>query len=129
GSRPLYLHERGSGSGRLLAARALTQIGRRALNVELRPWSQADRAATAQAALRLLTREARLTGAGMVIGPIEHLLETPGLVDELPSDLPVVLIGSESWDPQWSRRLPLRLDVPEVTLSERAALWRNELGD
>ncbi len=128
-SGPVYLQERGSGSGRLLAAGALAELGHGVLNVELRAWPETDRAGAARTALRLLTREARLLGAGLVLGPIEHLLTAPGLLDELADDVPVLLVGSESWDPQWSRQLPPRIEVPEVTLAERTRMWREELGE
>ncbi|MPV48649.1 AAA family ATPase [Pseudactinotalea sp. HY160] len=125
GANPVYVREHGTGSGRLLAAGALERVGRGVLNVELPPWPDADRA---REALRLLTREARLAGAGLVLGPVDRLLLAPGLLDELAADVPVCLIGSESWDPRWSRRLPLRIDAPETTLAERTALWAEQLG-
>jgi len=40
----------------------------------------------------------------------------------------VLLVGMASWDPRWSVRSPLTLDVPVPDRAERLASWRRELG-
>jgi AAA+ superfamily predicted ATPase len=81
--------------------------------------------------ISVLGREALLRGASLVISPIEafgarsaelifHLTRLP---------VPVVLTGTTTWDPDWSDRVPLIVEASRLTLEERAAMWRRELGD
>ena len=46
-----------------------------------------------------------------------------------PEPLPLLLVGSCSWDPAWSARVPLLVDVPKSTLTERGMLWRDVFAD
>lgn len=118
-----YLREPATGSGRALAVGALRAIGREVLHVDLA--ALAAEAGAAELA-RLVARESRLLGAGLVAGPVEAL--TPSLLDALTAtDSPVLLVGDRSWDPRWSAQVPLLLDVPQSTVAERSALWRAEL--
>ncbi len=124
GEHLVYLREDATSSGRLLAAQALAAGGRGVVSAVL-PGGMP--AAEVAAAVGLLVREARLRGAGLVLGPVGELVAQPGLVDSLGGDLPVFLVGTDSWDPAWSRRIPLRWQVPASTVAEREALWAAEL--
>lgn len=44
------------------------------------------------------------------------------------ADVPLLLVGSTTWDPQWSTRSPLLADAPVLGGQERLALWERELG-
>src|SRR5690606_36437010 len=70
GVRLVYLREPATGSGRALAVGALRAAGHDALHVDL-----AALAADPDAAelARLVTREVRLRGAGLVAGPVDTL--------------------------------------------------------
>lgn len=117
-----YLREEQGGAGTALAASALTRTGRGTLGVDLERLAADPNPAEA---VRVLTREARLTGAGLVCGPIDALTrekpETIRRVADAP--LPVILVGRAPWDATWSTRPPLLLHAPRVEPAARAALW------
>ncbi len=121
-----YLREPATGSGRLLAAGALRLTGTRPLLVDLtRLVREPDPARLARAAVR----EARLSGCGLVVGPVSAVGDRPGLLGLLHADpRPLLLVGDLSWDPEWSAYPPLLVDVPSSTQAERDTLWRLALG-
>ena len=41
--------------------------------------------------------------------------------------VPVLLVGSSTWDPQWSADTPLLTDAPALGGRERLELWRSVL--
>ncbi|MFT2016866.1 ATP-binding protein [Streptomyces sp. 796.1] len=118
-----YLREEQGGAGTALAAAALARAGRSVIGVDLERLA-ADPHPTD--AVRILVREARLTGAGLVGAPIDPLTrekpEVIRLVAE--AELPVVLVGRAPWDATWSARPPLLLPAPRVGPAERAELWQ-----
>ncbi|TAM82297.1 MAG: ATP-binding protein [Jatrophihabitans sp.] len=120
-----YLREPPTGSGQVLAARALAAVGLGALGVDLARLAAApDAAVVARAA----AREARLTGAGLIVVPVPPAGLPAHLAEALTADpCPVLLVGEQPWDPAWSRRRPLLVDVPPSTPGERAALWQSAL--
>ena len=72
GLRLVYLRERAGASGRSLGSTALDRRGRAAVALDLARLTAADDpVAIASAA----SREARLRGAGLVVGPVEALVE------------------------------------------------------
>ncbi|MFD8086104.1 ATP-binding protein [Kitasatospora sp. NPDC059722] len=122
-----YLREPPGGSARTLAADALCIAGRRALALDL---GQLARDPAAPGAVVAAGREAGLTGAGLVAGPVEALAaERPALLRALAA-LPcqVLLTGRVSWEPEWSSAVPLLVDVARTGAATRAALWRAALG-
>jgi hypothetical protein len=126
GVRLCYLRERPDGAGRALAAAAFAELGRPTVALDFERLSGSEDAATvALAALR----EARLRGAGLVAGPVERLLElgVPALRLFAEPDWTVVLTGARTWDPAWSRVVPLVLDVPAPTATERQRMWAQNL--
>ena len=78
----------------------------------------------------LAVREALLGGAGLVAGPIEQVAESHADVVRwlAETEIPVLLFGSSTWDPQWSTRNPLAVDAPVLTVGDRIELWARELG-
>jgi hypothetical protein len=141
GARLAYLKERPGASGRSLAAAALAQVGRPVLAVDLSRLGQAE---DVSAVARIAVREARLRGAGLVAGPVEPLTERgpqavrafaepdpPSLGrDGSPGDVPpVLLVGKRSWEPAWSRVVPVLLDAEPPSGGERAGLWRRWLAE
>ena len=67
----------------------------------------------------LKERVAALCGAGLVAGPIEQVAEPHAdVVRRLAeTDLPLLLFGTSTWDPQWSTRNPLAVDAPVLTVA------------
>jgi hypothetical protein len=137
GARLCYLREKPGSSGRNLAAAGLAAAGRPVVTLDLgRLGPNEDPLAVA----RIAMRDARLRGAGLVAGPIEALADravgavrafadpaaaAPDADAELAA--PVILIGRRSWEPSWSRDVPVLLDVDPPTSVDRADLWRSTL--
>ncbi len=127
GGLPLaYLRERPGASGRSLGWTALARLGRPCVALDLdRLAGGDDPAAIALAA----SREARLRGAGLVVGPVEALVErgAPAIraFAELPG--PVLVTGVRAWDPAWSREPPLLLDTPAPEVALRHDVWARAL--
>ncbi|MGW0508059.1 ATP-binding protein [Streptomyces olivaceoviridis] len=119
-----YLREEQGGAGTALAASALTRAGRGVLGVDL---DRLARDPNPTEAVRVLSREARLTTAGLVCAPLDALTREPDKTEiiRLVTDVPVpaVLIGRLPWDATWSSRPPLLLHAPRVEPTARAALW------
>ncbi|MDQ0821185.1 hypothetical protein QFZ79_003559 [Arthrobacter sp. V4I6] len=121
-----YLREPATGSGRALATRALSSTGHEAVLLDL------TRLAAEREPLQLVelaVREARLRGAGLVAGPLAAVADRPAVLEALHAEPhPVLLVGDAAWDPAWTTRTPLLVDVPVSTSAERSALWRTALG-
>ena len=125
-SRLAYVRERPGASGAALAASAFTGIGRPTLALDLERLRSDDDPTMVAA---LTAREAGLTGAGVVAGPVEVLfakgLPAVRAFSEMPSL--IVLVGSRSWDPAWARDVPFICDAPVPDALQRAELWRRNL--
>ncbi|MEU9965900.1 ATP-binding protein [Streptomyces malaysiensis] len=122
-----YLREDQGGAGTALGASALSRAGHGVLGLDLERLARDPQPAEA---VRILAREARLTSAGLVCGPIDALIGDKPEVIRLVADtpLPVVLAGRAPWDAAWSSRPPLLLHAPRVEPTARAALWSDAYG-
>ena len=122
----IYIRERSGASGHSLARAALARIGRPAVELDLGRLGPTDDPRTIAAAA---AREAGLLGAGLVVGPIEALVEQgPAAVRTLAeSRRGIVLIGGRAWDPAWAMEPPLLLDAPVATVAERHEMWLSSL--
>jgi len=127
GQRLIYVRETGVGIGPSVAAAAMRANGRPVLGVDLTRMSTGREPLETVA---VLGREALLRGAGIVAGPVEALSENASEVLRRIADLPlpVALVGTATWDPSWTESVPLVIDAPVLTPSERIELWRAELG-
>ena len=122
GQRLFYVRESGIGIGPALGAAALLSSGRPVLGVDL------SRMAARRAPDEIVTvlgREALLRGAGVVAGPVEALSGTGADALRMLADLPVpvTIVGTATWDPNWTDSVPLVIDAPTLTPSERVDLW------
>jgi hypothetical protein len=122
-----YLREKPGASGRSLAAAALHELGAATVALDLTRVRDEPLAELAAVAVR----EARLTGAGLVVGPIEVVAERGvGAVRAFAEQSwPTLLYGHRSWDPAWSREVPLVVDVPAPVQAARSELWSTLLPD
>jgi hypothetical protein len=121
-----YLRQPLGGAGTAIAAAAFRVLGSGALALDLTRVRTADDVETVALACG---REARLVGAGLIAGPVESLLElgtwTVAKLAEIP--WPVVLTGARAWDPMWTRRVPLTVDLEPLAPVERSRLWLGQL--
>ena len=123
GPSPLvYIRERTASVGRSWATAALDTLGRPGLGLDLSRITPGDDAAELATTA---VREARLRGATLLAGPIEAILERgPAVIRTLAeASCPVILLGTRSWDPAWSRDVPIVLDAPLLGLDERRHAW------
>src|SRR5205085_648337 len=77
----------------------------------------------------LAAREAGLTGAGIVAGPVEVLIARGLPAVRALSEMPalIVLVGARSWDPGWARDVPFICEAPIPDALQRAELRRRNL--
>ena len=127
GVQLIHLKERVAGSGAATAVAALAALGIGAVVLDLDRFAAV---ADPRTAASLAVREALLRGAGLVAGPVEHVAEAhPDVVRWLTeAEVPLLLFGASTWDPQWSTRNPLAVDAPMLTVGNRVELWARELG-
>ncbi|MFD4658600.1 ATP-binding protein [Kitasatospora sp. NPDC058444] len=126
----VHLLDRGGHAGPLAVA-ALAADGPPPLVVD----AAALAARPPEATVRVLAREARLGGGGVVLGPLDRLEperpERAALVRELCAQLagvPLVVHGPQVWDPAWAAQSPVVLTVPPPDARGRAEQWAHALG-
>ncbi len=104
----------------------MARLGRQAIALDLVRMSPADDPVLIAAAA---SREARLRGAGLVVGPVESLVERGAAAVRAFAEQPgtVILVGTRDWDPAWSREPPLIVDAPVPTVERRHELWVGSL--
>jgi len=126
GSRLAYIRERPGASGAALASSAFAQVSRPTLALDLERLRSEDDAPLVAA---LAAREAGLTGAGIVAGPVEVLIARGLPAVRAFSEMPalIVLVGARSWDPGWARDVPFVCEAPIPDAMQRAELWRRNL--
>jgi len=83
----------------------------------------------------ILGREALLTGAGLVIGPTDAItnnyqsfaIELIRLFTE--QKVPVILYGQHSFDPRWSGKVALSMQLEHLEADDRLVYWDQILTD
>jgi hypothetical protein len=125
-ARLVYVRERTASVGRAWSTAALHEARLPVLGLDLARITAGDDAAELATAA---VREARLRGAAILAGPIETIIERgPAAIRTLAeAPCPVVLLGQRSWDPAWSRDVPVVLDAPLLGLAERREAWQMAL--
>jgi hypothetical protein len=124
----LYAQERPGSAALSYLAAGLAEAGRDVLVIDLALLSggeDLDRLAAVAA------REACLHSAVLVVIHVESVSERgPAEVRRWAEPAgPVALIGSQPWDPRWSRRPPLLLEIPNLVDAERVSTWKTALGE
>ncbi|WP_406690126.1 ATP-binding protein [Saccharopolyspora sp. ID03-671] len=121
GVRLVHLH--GADGAARVALDALSVSGRAALVIDVADLSPDS--------VPVLVREAALSRAGIVLGPLEKLgPERARLLRDLvrtSERVPLLLRGTGSWDPAWSQRAPVSVRVAPPSSEERAQEWRRAL--
>ena len=125
--RLVYLRDHGRRTGSAVAAAALAATGYGVVGLDLR--RLATRPAPEEL-VRIAGREALLLGCGIVAEPVEALTDAAAdalrRLASLP--LPVLLVGDVSWDPAWSREVPLQAEAPRLAPADRERMWTTALG-
>ena len=136
GVQLFYVRERFGSAGTAMAVAALAAHGADVVGgdavpepivLDLARLSASDDAAEIAA---VAARECRLTGASLVVGPVEVLAERGASAVRAFAEVAcaVVLVGSRPWDPAWSRSVPVLIDAPMPSIEDRARVWTDELG-
>jgi hypothetical protein len=124
--RLIYLRERPGVSAPGVATAAFASLGLGTLALDLScVVTQADLSNWAT----IVGREALLTGSGVVLGPIEAALDcghqSIRAFSAIP--VPVVLHGRVTWEPSWSRTVPLTVELMTSSSSARLNQWEHSL--
>ncbi|MFI0941143.1 ATP-binding protein [Streptomyces sp. NPDC021020] len=133
GTGLVHLRSKG-GDAEGLAVAALRASGLRPLVLDAA--ALAPRAADVPDIARAAAREARLTGAGAVLGPLEALPDRPAerarVLGELCAALrgiPLFTHGGSAWDPAWAADSPVVLTVAAPSPERQTARWRHALDE
>ncbi|MFC5656003.1 ATP-binding protein [Streptomyces nogalater] len=126
------VHLRGRGDTGGLAVAALRAADLRPLVLDAA--ALARRSGDVPELARVTALEARLTGAGVVLGPLEALPDEPAerartlrtLCTAL-RGIPLLIHGTTGWDPAWAADTPVVLTVPAPSPERQAARWRHAL--
>ncbi|MEU2230932.1 ATP-binding protein [Streptomyces vietnamensis] len=131
GTGHVHLRARG-GDAAGLASAALRAAGLPALCLDAAAFGLDERAVPALA--RAVAREARLTGGGVVLGPLEALPDQPGVRDRLLRTVcatlrgvPLLTYGTSGWEPAWAADTPVTLPVATPAPGRHAERWRHAL--
>ncbi|MGW0608004.1 AAA family ATPase [Streptomyces sp. NPDC002640] len=131
GSGLVHLRSRG-GDAEGLAVAALRAAGLRPLVLDAA--ALARRPGDVPEVARLAALESRLTGGGVVLGPLEALPGEPAerartlrAVCGALRGLPLLTHGSGGWDPLWAPDSPVVLTVPAPSPERQAERWRHAL--
>ncbi|GAA3582125.1 ATP-binding protein [Kribbella ginsengisoli] len=117
--QPVYLREKPGSAAKGLAATAFAKLGLGVLSLDL---ARLPADVDAVSFARTTARHARLRSAGVLAAPVESI--RPDVLRALTvAPVPVVLIGTPTWDPSWSAVVPAVLDAPSLTASQSATLW------
>ncbi|WP_059255056.1 ATP-binding protein [Streptomyces reticuli] len=131
GTGLVHLRGRGGDAGGLAVA-ALRAAGLRPLVLDAA--ALAGRSGDVPELARVAALEARLTGAGVVLGPLDALPAEPAertrtlrAVCTALRGIPLLTHGTVGWDPAWAADTPVVLTVPAPSPERQAARWRHAL--
>ncbi|MGW4702112.1 ATP-binding protein [Streptomyces sp. NPDC004285] len=117
-----------------LGAAALRAAGLPALPLDAATLGLDERSVPGLA--RTVAREARLTGAGVLLGPLEALPDQPGVRDRMLRavctalrGLPLLTYGANGWEPAWAADTPVTLAVPVPAPGTHTERWRHALAE
>ena len=122
----VYVRERPGAAAAPLAVAAAELAGRDTLLLDLKRIRPEDDPVGLAA---IAAREARLSGAIVVAGPIEALLGRGAAAVHAfaESKATTALFGAGNWDPVWAREVPLLCEAQPIA-SERERLWASAVG-
>ncbi|WP_405423656.1 AAA family ATPase [Streptomyces erythrochromogenes] len=131
GTGHVHLRTRG-GDPEGLAVAALRARGLRPLVLD--PAALTHRAHALPALARAAAREARLLGAGVLLGPLEALPDKPDERTHVLRTLctvlrgtPLFTHGTSGWEPAWAAATPVSLTVAAPSPDRQAVRWQHAL--
>ncbi|MFD5623003.1 ATP-binding protein [Streptomyces yangpuensis] len=131
GTGHVHLRTRG-GDPEGLAAAALRARGLGLLVLD--PVALTHRARALPQLARAAAREARLLGAGVLLGPLEALPDKPDerahvlrTLCTVLRGIPLFTHGTSGWEPAWAAATPVSLTVTAPTPDRQAVRWRHAL--
>ncbi|MFD8980885.1 ATP-binding protein [Streptomyces sp. NPDC059564] len=131
GTGHVHLRTRG-GDAEGLAAAALRARGLRPLALDAAALPHDTRAVRELA--RAVAREARLLGAGVLLGPVESLPDKPDertrvlrALCTVLRGIPLFTYGTSGWEPAWADGTPVMVTVAAPTPERQAGRWRHAL--
>lgn len=127
GVRTFYVRDQQGAGAASQAAAGLAAVGAGVLALDLERLDADDDVAEVAIAAH---REARLIGAGLVVGPVEMLADRGAGAVRAFSEAPGVIIlhGRRGWDPAWSRAVPALLDADRTVPGRTATAVAERLG-
>ncbi len=127
GVRLVHVQERHGAVAVSMVSAALATCGRTVLALDLARLAPSDEVGEVAGAA---ARECRLRDAILLAGPVDALAERgPAAVRAFAeTPCPTVLVGTRTWDPAWSRDVPVLVEAPLPTIDDRADAWRAALG-
>ncbi|MEO5898869.1 MAG: ATP-binding protein, partial [Ilumatobacteraceae bacterium] len=113
GIRLFYVRDRVGAAALSFAAAGAAAGGLPVLALDLDRLAASDDVAIIAAAA---SRQARLSGSALIVGPVEVLGERNAQAVRSFSETGgvAILIGSRTWDPLWSRTPPVVVDAPDI---------------
>ena len=126
GSGLVYLRDDKTRTGVSVAVATLALLDRGVVGLDLSRLAQEP---DHERLVAVAAREALLRGGGIVAQPVEALsTAAPQSLRRLCAlPVPVLLVGTTTWDPRWALDVPLVIDAPTLTTHERTRLWQREL--
>ncbi|MEV0415931.1 ATP-binding protein [Streptomyces sp. NPDC050448] len=131
GSGHVHLRTRG-GDPAGLAAAALRACGLSPLALDAA--ALAHHVRTVPELARAAAREARLTGAGVLLGPLEELPDKPDerarvlrTLCTVLRGIPLFTYGTSGWEPAWAADTPVTLTVAAPAPDRHVTRWRHAL--
>ncbi|WUH78922.1 ATP-binding protein [Streptomyces sp. NBC_00435] len=132
GSGTGHVHLRGGGDPVGLAAAALRARGLSPLALDAA--ALAHHARTVPELAGAVAREARLTGAGVLLGPVEELPDKPDerarvlrTLCTVLRGIPLFTYGAGGWEPAWTADTPVTLTVAAPSPDRHVVRWRHAL--